>query len=138
MVKVLCSKVSLTHTHTHTRQMIRAVFKTSTFCSLHLADLPWGAKHSPRSLLNEQHLSTHHRTLENHTVACWFGEFGGLVAAAISLISPWNATLVCDHLALTLYESMRNKLLPVIKKKKSSAFLPHIGLRTFENFSSAQ
>lgn len=59
-----------------------------------------------------------------------WGIWGFLVEAVISLISLMNATLACDYPALTLYESIRDEILPVIKKKmKSSTLFLHIILQ---------
>lgn len=112
--------------------MIRAVFKTSTFCSLSLADIPWGGKHFPRSLLNEQYLSTHHHTLENHTESCWFGEFGSFW---------WQQRLVwfpswMPPLPAIILLSPHKKWITSCDKKESSSFLLHVILRKSENFNS--
>lgn len=59
-----------------------------------------------------------------------------LVAAVISLISLMNATLACDYPALTLYESIRDEILPVIKKEDEVKYTlpPHHFARKHNKF----
>lgn len=122
VAKERISKVNLTC------QMIRAVFKTSTFCSVSLADPPppppppGAEERFPKSLFKwivSVKTSPHIR--KSHCVMLIWGIWEFLVAAVITLISLMNTTLAWDHSALSLYESTWIEFPGVKNKKKSGA-----------------
>lgn len=70
-------------------QTMEAVFRSVPFSlSKFCTEAPRGLEAFTQSLLNEQRLSTHHCTLERHTVTVWCGGIGEILVAAVISVSP--------------------------------------------------